>query len=131
MGCVSPSYSLNKLGIVGILVEAGQEFEAAYAEFSVLTTITSIIEQASLTGRTADYIGLGSLSALIFLSVLVVPILQVIVLLIQWFAPITRKRRFRLSVLLESLQAWQYMEVYLLAVLIASWQLGPVSGKFV
>jgi Paraquat-inducible protein A len=131
IGCIVPSYSVNKLGIVGILIEAGQKFEAAYSKYSVFSTIKLIVDQASVTGSILDYIGLGSLSALLLLSVLVVPILQVLVILVQWFTPLTRKRRFRLSVVLECLQAWQYMEVFLLAVLIASWQLGSISGEYV
>jgi hypothetical protein len=130
IGCIVPTFSLNKLGIIGLLVEAGQSFDAAYNEFSVISTIKTIIEQASVMGNISDYIGLSSLSALILLTVLVVPILQAVILLLHWFAPVTKRRRFRLMVALEALQAWQYMEVYLLAVLIASWQLGSISCKF-
>jgi Paraquat-inducible protein A len=130
VGCIVPTFSLNKLGIIGLLMEAGQSFDAAYNEFSVFSMIRTIIDQASVMGNISDYIGLSSLSALIILSVLIVPILQAVVLLIQWFAPLTKRRRFRLMVTLEALQAWQYMEVYLLAVLIASWQLGAISCKF-
>ena len=129
VGCIVPTFSLNKLGIIGLLVEAGQMFNAAYTEFSVFSTIRAIIDQASVMGNISDYIGLSSLSALIIISVLILPILQAVVLLIQWFAPLTNRRRFRLMVTLEALQAWQYMEVYLLAVLIASWQLGAISCK--
>lgn len=129
VGCIVPTFSLNKLGIIGLLVEAGQSFDAAYNEFSVFSTIRTIIDQASVMGNISDYIGLSSLSTLIVLTVLIVPILQVMVLLIQWFAPLSRRRRFRLMVTLEALKAWQYMEVYLLAILIASWQLGAISGK--
>ena len=130
VGCIVPTYSLNQLGIIGLLVEAGQSFNAAYKEFSVFTTLSAMIDQASVLGNISDYIGLSSLSALILLTVLVVPILQVVVLLVQWFAPLTKRRRFRLMVTLEALQAWQYMEVYLLAVLVASWQLGSISCKY-
>jgi Paraquat-inducible protein A len=129
IGCIVPSFSLNQSGIIGILVEAGQSFDAAYKEFSVFSAIKAIVDQASVMGNISDYVGLGSLSALLIFSVLIVPILQTIVLFVHWFAPLTRKRRFRLLVTLETLQAWQYMEVYLLAVLIASWQLGNISGK--
>jgi hypothetical protein len=129
VGCIVPSFSLNQLGIVGILVEAGQSFDAAYKEFSVFSTAKTIVDQATVVGNISDYIGLSSISALLIFSVLIVPILQAAVLLVHWFAPLSRKRRFRLLVTLEALQSWQYMEVYLLAILIASWQLGNISGK--
>lgn len=129
LGCVLPSYSVSAYGIVGVLVESGQKFKAAESSYSAFTTISLLFEQAKLTGTAADFVGLGSLSVIMLLSVLVAPIAQSLVLLIQWFVPMTRKRRYRLMILLEILQAWQYAEVYLLAIIVGSWQLGPISGK--
>jgi Paraquat-inducible protein A len=129
LGCILPSYSVRALGIVGILVESGQKFSAADTKYSAFTTITLLFEQASLTGNAADLVGLGSLSLILLLSVLVAPIAQSLFLLVQWFTPLSKKRRKRLMILLEILQAWQYAEVYLLAILVGSWQLGPISGK--
>jgi hypothetical protein len=48
-------------------------------------------------------------------------------LLRLWFSPSTRKERVRMSIFIEILQAWQYAEVYLIAIFVASWQLGPIS----
>jgi uncharacterized paraquat-inducible protein A len=127
-GCLLPSYSVSFLGIVGVLVESGQAFIAADTEYSVFTTVKLLFEQAKLVGRAADYIGLGSLSILMLLTVLVVPVLQSVVLLVQWFKALTRRQRERVTVSLKILQAWQYAEVYLLSVLVASWQLGGISG---
>ena len=129
LGCVLPSYSVSAYGIVGILVESGQKFKAAESSYSAFTTISLLFEQAQLTGTAADFVGLGSLSVIMMLSVLVAPIAQSLILLIQWFVPLSRKRRHRLMILLEILQAWQYAEVYLLAIIVGSWQLGPISGK--
>jgi len=39
----------------------------------------------------------------------------------------TKKQRLRNTVLNEILSAWQYMEVYVLSIVIAAWQLGGVS----
>lgn len=129
LGCALPSYSVSALGIVGVLVESGQKFTSAETSYSVLSTIKLLFDQASLTGTAADYIGLGTLSFILLISVLFAPVAQAFVLLIQWFVPLTRKRRHRLMVSLEILQAWQYAEVYLLAIIVGSWQLGPISGK--
>ena len=128
VGCIMPTYSVSAYGIVGVLVESGQKFSAAETSYSVFTTISLLFEQARLTGTIADFIGLGSLSVILLLSVLVVPIAQSLVLLVQWFVPLTRKRRHRLMILLEILQAWQYAEIYLLAIIVGSWQLGPISA---
>ena len=127
LGCVLPTYSIEALGIIGVLIESGQAVVAAQTEYSVITTMNVFFDQAKLTGTAKDYIGLGSLTILVVLTVLVVPVVQAGLLLVHWFAPLTKKRRFRLSIVLEVLQAWQYAEVYLLALLVGSWQLGPLS----
>lgn len=124
IGSAVPSYSLNVLGLLGLFVESGQGFEAAKTNFTLFSTIRLLFRQASLTGDISDLIGLGSLSLLLVLSVVFVPIVQAAVLLVQWFAPLTRKQRKHISITLEVLQAWQYAEVYLLAILVGSWQLG-------
>jgi hypothetical protein len=69
------------------------------------------MDEAAFLGGANNYIGLASLSIVLILTVLVIPV-------------------NRMSILLESLQAWQYTEVYvisLLVVLVAAWQSGPVS----
>jgi len=131
LGCVLPSFSLNALGLIGVLVETGQAFVAANTEYSVITSMELLFDQARLTGTAKDYIGLGSLTVLLIMTVLVVPVVQAFVLLVQWFAPLTKKQRYRLEIVLEILQAWQYAEVYLLSLLVGSWQLGPLSGEFI
>ena len=121
VGCVTPSFSLELLGMLGVAVESGQEFEAARTEYSVFTVVGLLFEQAAFTGRVADYLGLGSLAGLLVLSVLIVPVFQALVLLYIWFVPMEDKRRRRFAIVVEVLQAWQYAEVYLLSVIVASW----------
>lgn len=129
VGCVVPSYAVSILGVVGILVESGQSFEEAATGYSVTTTIRLLFDQARFTDRLADFVGLGTLSLLLILTVLIVPVLQNFLLLVQWYVPLTRKQRHQLSVASEIFQAWQYIEVYISSLLVASWQLGSISGK--
>lgn len=126
-GCSMPSFSLNVLGIVGVMVESGQEFEQAFKEYSLFTMIKLLFDQATFTGAISDYIGLGSLSILLILTVMIVPLVQSGILVYHWFVPMLRRKRERLFILVEILQAWQYLEVYILALIVGSWQLGPVS----
>ena len=121
IGCVLPSFSLEIHGILGVVVESGQEFQAARSEYSVFTIISLLFDQANFTGLVGDYLGLGSLAGLLILSVLIVPIAQSFVLLYIWFAPMGNRRRKRLAITVEVLQAWQYAEVYLMSVIVASW----------
>merc|ERR1712032_1664239 len=75
----------------------------------------------------SDSIGLGTLASLLVVTVFLMPLAQAAVLLTQWFAPMTKRQRMRSTILNEILGAWQYMEVYVLSIIIAAWQLGGVS----
>jgi hypothetical protein len=127
LGCFVPSFSLEVLGIVGVAVESGQNMENAMTYYSVFTLSQLLMDEARFLDTMADYIGLGTLAAIFVMTILIVPVIQSMVLLYQWFWSMSKKRRGRVSVVLEILQAWQYLEVYILAIFVASWQLGPVS----
>jgi hypothetical protein len=127
IGCSIPSFSLEILGIIGVAVESGQNFQDATTHHSVFTVVQLLFEEADFLGTAGDYFGLGTLSLLFVFTVLLVPIVQSIALLRQWLLPSTREESVRMSVIVEILQAWQYAEVYLIAIFVASWQLGPVS----
>jgi hypothetical protein len=71
--------------------------------------------------------GLGTLSMLFVFTVLIVPLMQSLALLWQWYKPSTGDEKIKMSIIIEILQAWQYAEVYLIAIFVASWQLGPIS----
>jgi hypothetical protein len=126
-GSILPSFSLDVLGLAGIAIESGQEFRDASKQHSVFTVIALLFEEARFLGTVKDYIGLGTLSIILILTVLVVPIVQAACLLRQWFVEMDNRRRWWLSVAIETLQAWQYVEVYLASIIVAAWQIGPVS----
>jgi len=126
-GCILPTFSIEILGVIGVAVESGQQFEEAKTYHSVISIVAMLFEEAKFLDTPGDYIGLTVLSCLFLCTVLFIPIVQAMCLLVQWFLPLTRTQRTRIWVLNEILQAWQYMEVYLLALFVASWQLGPVS----
>jgi Paraquat-inducible protein A len=131
LGCVMPTFSVNVLGLIGVLVESGQGFVAADTSYSMFGLLEVMFAQAQMTATTQDYVGLGSLAVIVVGTVLCVPIVQVCALLVQWFMRLSFRQRKRLSLTIEILQAWQYMEVYLLSVVVAAWQLGPISCKFI
>ncbi len=121
LGCTLPSYSLEQFGLVGLVSNA------PYVEHNIFSTVKLLLDQAKFTGLLEDHIGLSVLSAVMILTALIVPILQLALLLIRWFVPLKQRSRFRLFAAIEALAAWQYIEVYLVGIIVASWQLGGVS----
>lgn len=120
-GCLIPSFSLEVLGIIGVAVETGQNFKDATTQHSMFTVIQLLFEEARFLGTAGDYTGLGTLSVLFVFTVLFVPIMQSLVLLRHWFRPSTLEEMQKLSTIIEILQSWQYAEVYLIAIFVASW----------
>jgi len=112
---------------VGVAVGSGQNNEEAYTSHDLFSIVKLLLEQASFLDNTSDYIGLGILSAILIFTVFIVPLMQVLFLMIRWFVPLKKQGQYRNFFVTEALQAWQYMEVYIFAVIIATWKLGSIS----
>lgn len=130
-GCSLPSFGIEFLGLVGLAVESGQQFDQANTYYSVFGLANMIVDQGRYLDTAKDLVGLGTLASLLVITVFLVPLAQAATLLAQWFASMTKKQRMRTTVLNEILAAWQYMEVFVLSVVIAAWQLGGVSEYMV
>eukprot|EP00985_Skeletonema_marinoi_P026368 scaffold20396_cov94-Skeletonema_marinoi.AAC.2 len=126
-GCVLPSFSIETLGLVGLAVESGQQFQEAKAYYSVLGLAKMIMDEARYLGTASDFVGLGTLASLLVITVFLVPSAQAASLCVQWFFPTTKKQRKNNLIANEILSAWQYMEVYVSSIIVAAWQLGGVS----
>ncbi|KAG7360134.1 paraquat-inducible protein A domain containing protein [Nitzschia inconspicua] len=112
-------------------VEFGQDFQEATRYQSIFSVVRLLFEQASYLGTAQAYIGLGILSLLFLCTLLLVPITQTVMLLKQWFAASTPIQKERMAFKLEVVQAWQYLDVYLVALFVSSWQMGPVSNVMI
>lgn len=121
VGCTLPSFSLEIFGLVGVAIEFGQDFDDATTDHSVFSVVKLLFEEAKYLGTAKDYVGLGTLSIVFLSTTLFIPVILSIALLRQWFTPSTVEEKRKMSIRIESLQAWQYLEVYLVAVFVASW----------
>ena len=128
-GCSLYSFSLEVMGLVGIAVESGQEFAEAKTYHNLFTLVGVIMEEARFLDTGRYYVGLGTLCALLILTTLIVPIVQVWVLVRQWLAPLSKRRRKRVHVAIECLAAWQYVEVYIISIVITAWQIGELYSS--
>jgi Paraquat-inducible protein A len=130
-GCVLPSYSFDFQGLVGIAKEAGQGFAQAKDDHSVVSIATLLVDQGRLIDTASDKIGMAAIAVLLVLSTLIAPCLEAIGHCILWFKELKREDRARIQSMLEIVSAWSYIEVYLLSIVVGSWQVGGVSGSMV
>jgi hypothetical protein len=127
VGCSLPSFSFEQLGVLGIAIEFGRNFEEAKNDYSVFGITKTLIDQGRTLGTARAGIGMTVIAMLVILTVFIVPLIQTGTLVYQWFIPVSETRRGRVEVFLEILSSWQYTEVYLIAVMVSAWQLGPTS----
>jgi hypothetical protein len=122
LGCILPSVVFEVQGIVGLVVELGRTLgEEAVTEHSVISMAQLLMDQGRILNTNYDGVAHLFLAALFVLTVLIIPVFQSLGLLRQWFVPSTQKERSKLSSTIEILAAWQYAEVYLMSLFVASW----------
>jgi len=127
VGCSTPSLAIEYFGLVGAALNSSEGMEDPVNRYSIFGLTNVLMAQGSFLGTGRDALGWGGPSTLVILTVLIVPLLQAVALLTNWFSPLTGRARKKLSVILEILQAWQYTEVYIIAFFVASWQMAPLS----
>ena len=110
-------------------MEIGEE-NSSIKIYSMVETASAISSQA-IAGDISSILGVNFLAVLFFTTSLFVPLLQLAGLLFLWTAELTLLQQKKVYVLNEILAAWQYMEVYLIAIVIALMQMGQVSGFMV
>ena len=126
-GCILPPFGIEVFGMVGLAIESGNLFGQQAKEFySMFGLANMIMEQARYLNMAIDLGGLGTLVSLLVIMVSLVPLAQAATLFAEWFLPVTKKQRLRNIEWNEILSAWQYMEGYVLAIIISAWQLGGV-----
>ncbi len=126
-GCSLSSFSVETFGIVGLAIESGQQFQEAKTSYSVFDLSKMIMDEARYLNTASDITGLGCLASLLVICVFLVPLAQAASQCFQWFAPTNAEQRRKNFIVNECLAAWQYMEVYVLSIIISAWQLGGVS----
>lgn len=93
---------------------------------------STLFDQAtSDTATTVDLstlIGVRSIAVLFLICAAAVPFLQLIALFVLWAVPMTLPQQKRMFVVNEILASWQYLEVYLIAVVVTCLQVETMSG---
>jgi hypothetical protein len=68
-GCSIPSFSIESVGLLGLAVESMNEFEDAVVSYSVFDLAKMIMDEARYLNTASNYIGLGTLSTLLVVTV--------------------------------------------------------------
>lgn len=126
-GCSLPSFLIETFGLVGQAVESGSKGEEVKFFYSVFDLASAMMDQGRYLNTASDLVGLGTLVSLLVITVFIVPLAQAASLLAEWVAPMTLKQRLKNEAANEILSSWQYMDVYVLSIVITAWQIGDIS----
>lgn len=126
-GCAIPSFGTDALGVVGVLVGLGRGDGSSTSYHSIFSIAKLLLSMTEFLNETKDLVGLLSIAVLLIGTILAVPIALVVAQLFRWFYALGQASRGRLDIAIEILEAWQYIEVYVLTILLGIWQLGDVS----
>jgi Paraquat-inducible protein A len=123
-GSILPAFATESQGVVGIVIGLGGSSMVDHGIFSVSKIL---IEMTEYFNTTKDKIGLWSITILFVATTVLVPIVLVLLYLVRWFYPMTHKSSRGLGIWMEALEAWQYVEVFVVTILLSVWQLGDIS----
>jgi len=122
---ILPTMSFKFHGLFGLFMDWGG---TSYIELNLFGFADAHIKEAEYMNTVKDWVGLVSVCVVFILTVLVVPILQMIALMVLWLVPMTDKNKKRMLLVIEILVAWEYAEVFLFAVLLEAWIFEDISS---
>ena len=137
IGALVPSFQLKVHGISGVFLDMGDP-GASLQEYSLVSSAAKVASQPPRAERCDQTGSCGGGStglhtiALVYLCFgLFVPLAVLVVVAVQWQCSLTLKAQKRLFVFHEALSAWSALEVFILSVVIAMFEIGDVSDKIV
>jgi Paraquat-inducible protein A len=134
VGSNLPVFSFEAAGFIADLVEQNREFSELRETRSVFSLAQLLLSEALLIGDAKKLIGMGLLSFLLIVVVVVAPIVHVGSLLTQWFHPLNVDQLRRVNRMSEILHVWQCADVFLLSAILSAVQLSSLSefviGKY-
>lgn len=131
---LAPSSSLEVNRAIGIALESGNTFAQAVERFNVFRVVCLVLlETRVVLQSTEDYVGLGILLGLIILTALGFTIMQIYNFVVRILDHLNHRNYECLDAKQETctinrLKAWEHMEVYIIAFVFASWQLGAITA---
>jgi len=115
-------------GLVGIVISNTNGGAPPVVTQSVISVSKMMIDIGYYLGTPTDIVGMYFVASLVIATCILVPICQCLCVMVMWFVPITQLTRIRLTVMVEVLKAWQYLEVFFIGTLVMLWQAKPISA---
>jgi len=128
-GFFSANFSMVSTGLVGLGLEAIED-GGSHSYYSGVDLIKVITSQTKFVDAGSGF-GMYLLVCVSVMCLLVVPVSQSCLYAAVWAWPLSIEKIKRLNKINAVLAAWQYVEVYVLAIGVAMLQIGQIAGFMV
>ena len=124
VGSSVPSFRMRTAGIAGKLLDLGDE-GSHDKHYSILSVTAFVSDQA--TEEWSSQVGIRGICALFIFCSFIVPVLQSMLLASIWYTRLSLPGLKIHMIVCEVLGAWQYLEVYMIAIIFALLQIKDLS----
>ena len=130
IGSLLPSFQFEINGVAGIAQDFGRT-NASITEYSLFSVTTRLLVQSSASTTMTSYVGIRTIAALYIIFSAVIPFFKHVLLLFLWSAPFTLRTQKKLFFLAEVLSSWSATEVYIIATVVATLEIGDISKQII
>jgi len=124
-GCMLPLFSIKFSGLFGITINLNMSKNGLTLHYSLLEFAKALIDISDPLNTVHDVVGLSVVAVLIIIGTFILPLVHVLILLLMWFRPMPIEIKKRYFIALEVVNSLQIMDVFLLAIVLAT---SKVSG---
>jgi len=125
-GASQASFSMETSGLAGLAIDLGKK-GGSETHFSIYDVFIEIWNQAEINDF-SSIVGIRGIALLFFICGMIIPFLELLGIFVLWVVPLSLKHQKKLYILNEALSAWQYLEVYLIAVAVGTLQISQIAG---
>jgi len=132
VGASVPAFTITNRGLAGVFLEYGTYEATTSISYSIWDIVRLIGQQGDDSrdggpGGIGGWLGVYLLVSVFVLCALLVPVLQCVLLGVMWWGRVSVDRLRQLLVANEVACSWQYLEVYLIAIMLSTLQISMLS----
>ena len=128
VGSILPSFEIEVTGLVGIAEDFYQGSGSNVKQYSMWTIAFVVFEQAQYCHHPQEALGVD-LGVVYLLVSFFIPVIQLLSLAVMWYRPMTLKTQKHIFFVNEILSAWSTVEVFIVGIVAALFELTSVSGS--
>jgi len=126
LGSYFASFKIGLLGVLGIILENNQHLSNGVPSYSLFSVSWLMVSESTYLESLSTTLGLLLLASFFIVTTVIGPCLLAVSLYFLWFVPMSYISRTRLIETIHIFRNWQFLDVYLVSIILSTWQIGGV-----